>query len=147
MTEALAAKMHVTLEEAMTALQAAGWNTLTATHLLEQEAFRRRQELNEAAMGGEAAAVQAAPEEADQPAAQEIAADEPASEEPAAEEAKSSKSARRCRGKGLRNLADHARRLVACGNRNRFEVRKGDEQVLSMPVTALVLLLLFAFWH
>ena len=32
------------------------------------------------------------------------------------------------------------------GNRNRFEVRKGEEMILELPVTALVLLLIFAFW-
>ena len=32
LTEQLAAKCDVTLEEAMTALEASNWNTLTATH-------------------------------------------------------------------------------------------------------------------
>ena len=40
------------------------------------------------------------------------------------------------------------RKLVALGNRNRFEVRrKGEDSlVLDMPVTVMVLLLLLAFW-
>ena len=41
-----------------------------------------------------------------------------------------------------------ARKILACGNRNRFEVRRrgADEITLELPVTVLVLLLLFAFW-
>ena len=38
------------------------------------------------------------------------------------------------------------RDLFNLGNRNRFEVRKGDQQLLEVPVTVLVLLLIFAFW-
>ena len=34
MTEQLAGKMHITLTEARAALEAAGWNMLTATHML-----------------------------------------------------------------------------------------------------------------
>ena len=157
MTEKLAEKCEVTMEEAMTALQASNWNTLTATHLLEQEKFRRMQELNAFAEAGEAAAVQAAPEaETAQEAAQVEAEEAPAqaaaeaiSEEaqPASEgSAKRAASKKHCRDKGLRNLGAHIRRLVACGNRNRFAVHRGDEQLLAMPVTALVLLMLCAFW-
>ena len=49
-----------------------------------------------------------------------------------------------------RNVAQGLGRLVRdalnLGNRNRFEVRKGDDVVLELPVTVLVLLLIFAFW-
>ena len=40
------------------------------------------------------------------------------------------------------------RKLIAIGNRNRFEVRRknSEEIVLDMPMTAMVLLLIFAFW-
>lgn len=40
------------------------------------------------------------------------------------------------------------KRLFDIGNRNRFEVRRrnSDEIVLDMPTTAMVLLLIFAFW-
>ena len=48
--------------------------------------------------------------------------------------------------KGLRNLGDHVRRLIACGNRNRFEVRRGDASILELPVTVLAVLMLCAFW-
>ncbi len=47
MVEQLARKMGISLEEARNALDEADWNTLTATHLLEQEEFRRKQALNE----------------------------------------------------------------------------------------------------
>ncbi len=38
------------------------------------------------------------------------------------------------------------RDLFNLGNRNRFEVRKDDKLLLEVPVTVLVLLLIFAFW-
>ncbi len=169
MTEQLAVKCGVSVEEAMTALEASGWNTLTATHLLEQEKFRRMQELNAfaeggtaaavqsgtaaAVQGGTAAAVQSAPEET---TPEETTPEETASGETARApksvaveviEAAKQKETRKHRGnQGLRNLGAHLRKLLACGNRNRFIARKGEEQLLSMPVTALVLLMLCAFW-
>ncbi|MBQ8109786.1 MAG: DUF4342 domain-containing protein [Clostridia bacterium] len=156
MTEKLSEKCNVTLEEAKTALETAGWNTLTATHLLEQERFRRMQALNEALAESEATAVQFAPEEADASAVAtedaatvEIASEISATAEAASESgasAEGAKAARRCRGWGLKNLADHLRRILAFGNRNRFIVRRDGEALLDMPVTALALLTLFAFW-
>ncbi len=156
MTEQLAVKCGVSVEEAMTALEASGWNTLTATHLLEQEKFRRMQELNAfaesgtvtAVQGGTAAAVQAAPEEA---AAPEAACAETPDEAQTVvveviEEARQKEARKQCKSQGLKNLGAHLRRLLACGNRNRFIARKGEEQLLAMPVTALVLLMLCAFW-
>ena len=156
MTEQLAVKCGVSVEEAMTALEASGWNTLTATHLLEQEKFRRMQELNAfaeggtatAVQGGSAAAVQFAPEEA---AAQEAACAETPDEAQTVvveviEEARRKAARKQCKSQGLKNLGAHLRKLLACGNRNRFIARKGEEQLLAMPVTALVLLMLCAFW-
>ena len=164
MTEQLAVKCGVSVEEAMTALEASGWNTLTATHLLEQEKFRRMQELNAfaesgtvtavqggsatAVQGGSAAAVQFAPEEA---AAPEAACEETPDEAQTVvveviEEARQKEARKQCKSQGLKNLGAHLRRLLACGNRNRFIARKGEEQLLAMPVTALVLLMLCAFW-
>ena len=142
MTENLSEKCDVTLEEAKTALEASDWNTLTATHLLEQEKFRRMQELHEFAESGTATAVQAAPEEA---AAEQTATEEGVKIE-AAEAAERAESKKSCHGKALKNLGEHIRRLVACGNRNRFTVQRGEEQLLAMPVTALAILLLCAFW-
>ena len=146
----LAGKCGVSLEEARAALETAEGNELTATHLLEQERFRRMQELNAVAEGGEAAAVQFAPEETvtgetgasaayDDGAAQAAGVDRVEAGEKAAFE-------KRCGSKGLRNLGKHVRRVIACGNRNRFIVRKGEERLLEMPVTALALLMLCAFW-
>ena len=148
MTEQLAVKCGVSVEEAMTALEASGWNTLTATHLLEQEKFRRMQELNAFAEGGTAAAVQTAPEEtAREETANEETARAPKSVAVEVIEAAKQKETRKHRGnQGLRNLGAYLRKLLACGNRNRFIARKGEEQLLSMPVTALVLLMLCAFW-
>ena len=79
MTGKLAEKCEVSLEEARNALEKGGWNELTATHLLEQEKFRRMQALHEFA--GEAAAVQFAPEQA----AADEAAEAPEAAQAAAE--------------------------------------------------------------
>ena len=46
LVEQLANKCGVTLEEAKAALDANNWNMLTATYQLEQEAFKRKQKLN-----------------------------------------------------------------------------------------------------
>ena len=156
MTEQLAVKCGVSVEEAMTALEASGWNTLTATHLLEQEKFRRMQELNAFAEGGTATAVQGGTAAAVQFAPEEAAAPEAACEEipdkaqtvvvEVIEEARRKEARKQCKSQGLKNLGAHLRRLLACGNRNRFIARKGEEQLLAMPVTALVLLMLCAFW-
>ena len=143
MAEQIARKCDVTLDEAMTALEAGGWNALTATHLLEQEKFRKMQALNEFAEGGEAAAVQAAPEEPAQEAAVEA---DKLPENVVVMPRPESAEKQRARGKGLKSVFSAIRRVVACGNRNRFTVRKGDEKVLEMPVTALALLALCAFW-
>ncbi len=58
-----------------------------------------------------------------------------------------SREERRERRRGaVRNLGDLVRSVFNMGNRNRFEVRKGEDLILELPVTALVLLLIFAFW-
>ncbi len=101
-----------------------------------------------------AAATAQAP--ADEPAADGPAATEEAVEfVEAAEEAKTAGKTgrteragargRNC-GQGLRKLGEHIRRLVACGNRNRFVVRRNDATLLELPVTVATLLMLFAFW-
>lgn len=154
MIEMLTRKCEVTQEEAKTALETANWNTLTATHLLEQEKFRRMQALNEAASAAEAMAVQFAPEESPAQEAQEesqTVADEAAPEFKAIPNeniaaAPRAASKKRSRNQGFRNVGEHIRRLVACGNRNSFTVRKGDTQLLDIPVTALAVLMLCAFW-
>lgn len=155
MTENLARKCNVTLEEAKVALEAGDWNMLMAGQLLEEEKLRKMQELDEVASACAATAAQEAPEEA---AAEASIADEATAEEPAeaceqAGDAECAKARKRDRGSGLRNLWEHVRKLVARGNRNRFEIRKGDAlvlempvTVLEMPVTVLVLALVCMFW-
>ena len=48
----------------------------------------------------------------------------------------------------MNRIGNVLHRLLSLGNSNRFEVRRKGEDalVLDMPVTAMVLLLLFAFW-
>ena len=53
---------------------------------------------------------------------------------------------RKDRGHLFDNLGDLVRSLLSMGTRNRFEVRKGESMILDVPVLALVLLLIFAFW-
>ena len=63
-----------------------------------------------------------------------------------AEGVKHSESRKHCCGKGMKSLSDHIHRLVACGNRNRFVVRRNDATLLELPVTVAAVLMLFAFW-
>ena len=137
MTEQLAGKMSITLAEAKTALEAADWNMLTATHMLEQEAFLRKQALAEVAescaANGEATQDDTAPEKATSAMTEDRSTVKMATAKP------------RKNRQWFSNLCDHLRRLVAYGNRNRFTVFKGNDPLLEMPVTALALLLLFSF--
>ena len=56
--------------------------------------------------------------------------------------------ARSGKGDFLHRAGVFCTRLLAAGNRNRFEMRRknSDEVLLDMPVTVLVILLLLAFW-
>jgi hypothetical protein len=45
-------------------------------------------------------------------------------------------------GKFFRSLGE----VVGKGNRNNFDVMKGEERVMSIPVTIMAILLLFTFW-
>ena len=157
MTEQLSRKCDVTLEEARNALEAGNWNTLTATHLLEQEKFRQMQAIRVLSGSGEAMAVQFAPEAAEEIAEAEsdsaqVATDaqavvsEPIPTVEAPETAAPAQTAKRSRRLVLNRLGGHARRLVACGNRNRLVIRKGGESMLELPVTVVVILMLCAFW-
>lgn len=128
LTEALSAKMHVPLEEAKAALEEADWNMLTATLLLEQQAFKRKQALSEAV----AAAEEAGP-------AADAATD--------GRNAADSQSAKNARGSDglLKKLGHAAMDLIARGNRSRFAIHRSGEKLLEMPVTVLALLLIFSF--
>ena len=125
MTEQLAEKMHITLEEAKAALEAAEWNTLTATHILEQENFRRKQALDAIASEGAESGPEAQPEAE---AAEHVRAE-----------------AKKARRNGLKQIGRAIRDLVALGNRSRFAIHRDGSQLLEMPVTVLAVLLLFSF--
>ena len=135
MREQLAAKCNVTLEEAGTALEVGDWNMLTATHLLEEEKFRRMREVEEVA--SDCATMEAMAEDG------ETATDEKTA---TARDAKRAEPGKRRRHHGVRSLGEHLHRLLAFGNRNRLEVRRDGAMVLDLPVTALAALMLFAFW-
>ena len=62
------------------------------------------------------------------------------------EETNPGQEARERRRGVVEGLGEMIRDLFNLGNRNRFEVRKDDELLLEVPVTVLVLLLIFAFW-
>lgn len=137
MAEQLAGKMHITLAEARTALEAADWNMLTATHMLEKEEFRRKQALYEAAESCPASDAATQDDTAAEKATHTVTMDRGTVKRAAAKPKKNRQ--------WFSNLCDHLRRMVAFGNRNRFTVFKGDDPLLEMPVTALALLLLFSF--
>ena len=137
LVEQLARKMCVSLEDARNALEAASWNMLTATHMLEQEEFCRKQALNDAA---EHCAVNDNAAQASATAGKAAAFGKDTRDSAAAKRKATAKQK-----KWFSNLCDHLRRLLTYGNRNRFTIFKDGEQLLEMPVTALALLLLFSF--
>ena len=137
LVEQLARKMCISLEDARNALEDADWNMLTATHMLEQEEFCRKQALNDAA---EQCAVNDNAAQASATAGKAAAFGKDTRDSAAAK-----KKAMAKQKKWFSNLCDHLRRLLTYGNRNRFTIFKDGEQLLEMPVTALALLLLFSF--
>ena len=132
----IAVKCNVTREEAKAALEASNWNKLAAGQMLEDEKLRRAQEIEEVVSNCEAATAQAVAD--DQATATENAEE--------AEESARAEDRKRCGSVGLKNLGDHIRRLVACGNRNHFVVRRSGATLLELPVTVMVVFMLFAFW-
>ncbi len=148
MVEKLSEKCNVTLEKARDTLEVSDWNMLTATHLLEQEQFRKMQELSAVASDCEGMAVQYAPEA--EAATEEITLDaEAAATEETTFDAATDDTARAeapKRRRSHRGLGRLLRRIVAFGNRNLFVVRRGSETAMRLPVTVLALLMLCAFW-
>ncbi len=66
---------------------------------------------------------------------------------PESEDERSDREKSKERRRGIvKGVGEFFRSLLNMGNRNRFEVRKGDEVALEMPVLVLALLLIFAFW-
>lgn len=116
MAEKLSEKMGVSLEKANEALEACDWEMLDAALRLEKELGETKQE----AWSSQRKQVEEDPD-----------------------------AAGRGQHRGrhvVRGLGGLIRDLFNVGNRNRFEVRKGDALLLEVPVTVLVLLLIFAFW-
>ena len=147
----LASKCNVTQEEAMAALEAGNWNKLTAGQMLVDEKIRKAQEIEEVISNCETATAQAPAQAMEDETTVERHTDKVKQAEETgmtrkAEGVKHSESRKHCCGKGMKNLSDHIRRLVACGNRNRFVVRRNDATLLELPVTVVVVLMLFAFW-
>ena len=116
MAEKLSEKMGVSLEKATEALEACDWEMLDAALILEKEVGQAKQEAW-------------------------------SSERKHVEEDSDAGARDGHRGRSVvYGLGRMLRDLFNLGNRNRFEVRKGDAVVLELPVTVLVLLLIFAFW-
>lgn len=122
MAEKLSEKMGVSLEKATAALEACDWEMLDAALMLEKENGQTEEQAW-------------------------TSCDASAEDNPGYE-------ARERRRGVVEGLGGLLRDLFNLGNRNRFEVRraasplgrKGDEVLLEVPVTVLVLLLIFAFW-
>ena len=123
MAEKLSEKMGVSLEKATAALEACDWELLDAALMLEKEIGHTQQQAWTSC-------------------------------DTAAEEKDAGQAARERRRGVVEGLGGMIRDLFNLGNRNRFEVRRGasplgrkdDEVLLEVPVTVLVLLLIFAFW-
>ena len=117
MAEKLSEKMGVSLEKATEALEACDWELLDAALMLEKEQGTQGQK-TWSSQGPEAA-----------------------------QTAEEKKQRARERRRGIaESLGDLVRGAFNLGNRNRFEVYRNEKQVLEIPVTVLVLLLIFAFW-
>ena len=134
MVEQLAHKCSVSLEEAKAALETNGWNVLSATHQLEQEAFKRRQELNEIISSQ---AAETASEQDQRTVAN--------SDTVSGSQTEASGKTQRKAGETVKKLGSAIMDLIRQGNRNRFVIRRNGEQLLDMPVTILALLLLGSF--
>ena len=123
MAEKLSEKMGVSLEKATAALEACNWEMLDAALMLEKEIGQTGQQTWTSC-------------------------------DTTADENNPGHEARERRRGVVEGLGGLLRDLFNLGNRNRFEVRRGasplgrkdDEVLLEVPVTVLVLLLIFAFW-
>ena len=140
MVEQLSHKCSVTLEEAKAALDANNWNMLTSTYQLEQEAFKRKQELNNVLSSQEDAT-------AENNAEQSVAGSEPTADNQTEVNEKGQNGApKKTEGKDtMKKLSQVIKDLIKQGNRNRFVIHRNGEQLVDMPVTILALLLLGSF--
>lgn len=142
MVEQLAHKCSVTLEEAKAALDANNWNMLTSTYQLEQEAFKRKQELNNVLSSQEDATAENNTEQE-----QSVAGSEPTADNQTEVNEKGQNGApKKTEGKDtMKKLSQVIKDLIKQGNRNRFVIHRNGEQLVDMPVTILALLLLGSF--
>lgn len=144
MVEQLSHKCSVTLEEAKAALDANNWNMLTSTYQLEQEAFKRKQELNNVLSSQEyATADQTADASTEQE--QTVADSDSAADNRATEDAQESTHKKTEEKNTMKKLGQMILDLIKQGNRNRFVIHRNGEQLVDMPVTILALLLLGSF--
>ena len=142
MVEQLSHKCSVTLEEAKAALDANNWNMLTSTYQLEQEAFKRKQELNNVLSSQEDATAENNAEQE-----QSVTGSEPTADNQTEVNEKGQNGApKKTEGKDtMKKLSQVIKDLIKQGNRNRFVIHRNGEQLVDMPVTILALLLLGSF--
>ena len=142
MVEQLSHKCSVTLEEAKAALDANNWNMLTSTYQLEQEAFKRKQELNNVLSSQEDATAENNAEQE-----QSVTGSEPTADNQTEVNEKGQNGApKKTEGKDtMKKLGQVIKDLIKQGNRNRFVIHRNGEQLVDMPVTILALLLLGSF--
>lgn len=117
--EKLREKANVTYEEAKNALQENNWDLLDAMVALEKQGKVKRE-------GSESYSTHY--------------------EEPPKYEEDMTEEHRTTLGELLNRFADWVKKMVRKGNENYFEVERKGKTILSIPVTALVILLAF-FWH
>ena len=134
MVEQLAHKCNVSLEEAKSALETNNWNVLSTTHQLEQEAFKRKQELNNILSSQEGTT-------ADQTAETDSEQEQAVDNHQAEAGGKARKRVQKT-GATMKKLGQTIMDLIKQGNRNRFVIHRNGEQLVDMPVTILVPLLL-----
>ena len=120
MVELLRNKANVSYEEAKAALEAANWDLLDAIVLLEREG--RVQE------GGA-----------------EFSTKQP-KDEKKAEEEKGERRERHAFRNGMNRFGDFCRRAINYGNRNYVVASKNSKEIISLPLTAFVILLFPLFW-
>ena len=123
--EKLREKADVTYEEAKAALDAASGDMLDAIISLEKQG-----KVKAPANGGSFATL--------------------SQNDESGREKKQENSKAKDRGESVASLLGRffrwCGRIIAKGNAHMFDVRRRDETVLSLPVTVLVLLLIFMFW-
>lgn len=122
--EKIREKTGVTYEEAKTALEAAGGDVLDALVYLEGKGKIREPEVSVYSSG----------------------AKEDSSEEFKQAAQKYDDSTRETFGDQVKKFMKLCGRLIQKGCENFFIVEKKQEEILTMPVIVLVLLLVFAFW-